>query len=46
MDRALLLNPNVAGAWAYSGWMKVFLGEPDLAIEHFSRAVRLNPLDP
>ena len=46
IDRALVLNPNQATAWRFSGYVRVFLGEPDLAIEHLERAVRLSPLDP
>ena len=45
-DRALALNPNLAGAWYASGWVRVWLGEPDLAIDHFAHALRLSPLDP
>jgi Tfp pilus assembly protein PilF len=29
-----------------SGWVRIYLGEPDLAVEHMARAMRLNPLDP
>ncbi len=46
IDRALLLNPNLAAAWIASGWVRNWLGEPDLAIEHLARATRLSPLDP
>ena len=46
VDRALVLNPNLAVAWYASGWLRVFLGEPDVAIQHFSHAIRLSPLDP
>jgi len=46
IDRALELNPNLAMAWFASGWRGVWLGQTDLAIEHFARAVRLTPLDP
>ena len=46
IDRALTLNPNLAGAWHYSGWTKIWLGEPDIAIEHLAIAMRLSPLDP
>jgi TolB-like protein len=46
IDRALRLNPNLADAWHFSGWVRVYLGEPELAIEHFAHAMRLNPLDP
>jgi TolB-like protein/class 3 adenylate cyclase/tetratricopeptide (TPR) repeat protein len=45
-DRALALNSNLAEAWFCSGWIKLWLGEPELAIECFARATRLNPLDP
>jgi TolB-like protein len=46
VDQALALNPNVVSAWANSGWMRVWLGEPRVAIEHFQRAIRLSPVDP
>lgn len=46
IDRALLLNPNLAAAWIASGWVRNWLGKPDLAIEHLARAARLSPLDP
>jgi TolB-like protein/Flp pilus assembly protein TadD len=46
VDRALALNPNLAGAWWASGWARVYRGEPETAIEHFARAMRLSPLDP
>jgi tetratricopeptide (TPR) repeat protein len=46
IDRALVLNPNLAVAWNYSGWMKVFLGEPEVALERVARAMRLSPHDP
>jgi TolB-like protein/class 3 adenylate cyclase/Tfp pilus assembly protein PilF len=45
-DRALALNPNLAWAWLFSGWVRVWLGEPDVAIERVSRALRLSPTDP
>jgi adenylate cyclase len=44
VDRALMLNSNLAEAWRCSGWMKNWLGDPKLAIEHFARAMRLSPL--
>jgi TolB-like protein/Tfp pilus assembly protein PilF len=46
IERALALNPNLAGAWLNSGWVRVWLGEPEVAIEHLARAIRLSPLDP
>lgn len=45
VDQALALNPNVALAWAISGWIHLWQGEPSLAFEHFHRAMRLSPLD-
>ncbi len=44
VDRALMLNSNFAEAWRCSGWMKNWLGDPKLAIEHFARGMRLSPL--
>src|SRR5437660_1498502 len=46
IDRAVALNPNLAWAWLYSGWARIWLGQPDAAIEHLAHAVRLSPLDP
>jgi adenylate cyclase len=46
LDQALLINPNVALAWSSGGWVKVWLGEPDRAVERFAQAMRLNPIDP
>jgi tetratricopeptide (TPR) repeat protein len=46
IDRALVLNSNLAEAWFYGGWVKNWLGEPEAAIERFARAMRLSPLDP
>jgi len=46
IDRALVLNPNLALAWIYSGWSRVWLGKTDIAIEHFVHAMRLSPVDP
>jgi TolB-like protein len=46
IDRALVLNSNLAEAWHYGGWVKTYLGEPEAALERFARAMRLSPLDP
>jgi adenylate cyclase len=46
IDRALLLNPNLAAAWTYGGWVWIWRGEPKVALNHFARAMRLSPLDP
>src|SRR5262249_20642719 len=36
VDRALQLNPNLAMAWYFSGWLRNWLGKPSAAIEHFA----------
>jgi TolB-like protein len=46
IDQALVLNPNLALAWLYSGYLKVWLGEPEAGIESITRAMRLSPRDP
>jgi TolB-like protein len=46
IDRALALNPNLATAWLYGGYIKVWDGDPAAGIEHLMRAMRLSPLDP
>lgn len=46
LDRSLLLNPNLAVSWVRSAWVRIVLGQFDLAIEHARRAIRLSPLDP
>ena len=45
-DRAVLLNPNLAAAWFLGGFLRIWHGESDAAVEHFARAMRLSPLDP
>ena len=46
MDRGLTVNPNFATAWMLSAWLRVWRGEPELALEHVEHAMRLSPLDP
>jgi TolB-like protein len=46
VDRALLLNANLAMAWHRSGWLRIYAGECELAIVHLERSMRLSPLDP
>jgi TolB-like protein/class 3 adenylate cyclase/Flp pilus assembly protein TadD len=43
VDRALALNPNFARAWRISGTLRVWVGQPDAAIEHLEISRRLNP---
>jgi adenylate cyclase len=46
LDRALALNVNSARALRLSGWVRLSFGDPRTATEHFTRAIRLSPLDP
>nr|WP_284312103.1 winged helix-turn-helix domain-containing tetratricopeptide repeat protein [Labrys miyagiensis] len=46
IDRALVLNPNLAWAWVFGSWVKIWLGQPDAATERGARAMRLSPNDP
>jgi TolB-like protein len=46
IDRALALNPNLAPAWFASGWLRVWMGEPETAIKHTARLMRMSPVDP
>jgi tetratricopeptide (TPR) repeat protein len=46
IDRALALDPNLAAAWFLGGFLRIWRGEPDDAIERLARAMRLSPLDP
>jgi adenylate cyclase len=43
VDRALMLNPSFARGWYVSGMLRVFSGQPDLAIEHVETSLRLSP---
>src|SRR5262249_9257841 len=46
LDRAVLLNPNLASAWFLGGFLRVLHGETEAALQHLAHAVRLSPLDP
>jgi len=46
LERARTLNPNLSAVWHASGWLKVWMGEPETAIEYLERFVRISPLDP
>ena len=46
IDQALALNSNLAWAWYFSGWAKVYLGEAGMALERTTHALRLSPQDP
>jgi hypothetical protein len=43
VDRALTFNPSYARGWHSSGFLRLWAGQTDLAIEHAYRALRLSP---
>ena len=44
LERALVLDSNLAAGWYLSGFLRVWRGEPDAAIEAISHGLRLSPL--
>jgi TolB-like protein len=44
--RSLELNPNLASAWLFSGWVNAWSGNAKTSLDHLARAMRLNPRDP
>ncbi len=46
LERALALDPNSAWAWNRSGWLHNYQDDPEVAIQHFERSLRLSPYDP
>ena len=43
IDRSVALSPSRAHSWLVSGWIRIWAGEPEIAIEHFNTSLRLNP---
>ena len=43
VDRALALNPSFARGWHLSGVLRLWAGQPDIAIDHLRTALRLSP---
>jgi adenylate cyclase len=43
LDRALSLNPSFARGWHFSGVLRIWAGQYDLAIEHVETGLRLSP---
>jgi pentatricopeptide repeat protein len=43
IDRCLTLNPSSARGWFWSALLRVFAGQPEIAIEHFQNFSRLSP---
>jgi tetratricopeptide (TPR) repeat protein len=46
IERCLALNPNMAWAWLFGGWVKAWSGDPEEAIARVNRAIALSPNDP
>jgi adenylate cyclase len=46
VDRAFALNPSFARGWYISGVIKLWAGQPDVAIEHVEASMRLSPRAP
>jgi adenylate cyclase len=46
LERAVALDPNLAWAWSRLGWLENYSDQPERAVGHFERALRLSPLDP
>jgi adenylate cyclase len=45
IDRCLSLNPSFAHGWYFSGLLRVYAGQPGLALKHFDSFLRLSPRD-
>ena len=46
LARAISLDPNLAAARIWSGWVQVYLGDGEAAIKQFQAGLRMSPLDP
>jgi TolB-like protein len=45
IERAIRLNPHLTAAWYVSGWIMLWLGKPEAAIQHLRHAIDLSPYD-
>jgi adenylate cyclase len=45
IDRSLMLRPSFARGWYISGILRLFVGQPDVALEHIEAFLRLSPRD-
>jgi hypothetical protein len=45
LDRAIVVNPNLASAWFLGAFLRIWRGAPEEAIKRFEHAMRLSPLD-
>jgi TolB-like protein len=46
LARAVSLDPNLAVARIWNGWVQIYLGDGDSAMEQFQIGLRMSPLDP
>ena len=46
ISRGLSMNANLAIGWHFSGWVHMYLGKHQIALQHQQQAVRLSPRDP
>jgi TolB-like protein len=46
IDRALAMDPNLAWAWVFGSWVKIWLGDAEAAMTRAARAETLSPDDP
>ncbi len=46
LARAISLDPNLAVARIWNGWVQIYLGDGDSAIKQFQIGLRMSPLDP
>ena len=46
LARAISLDPNLASARFWNGYVQLYLGDTDAAIEQFQIGLRMSPLDP
>lgn len=46
VEKSLAMNPNFAAGWYLYGWLRVYQGDHEGALEPFRRALKLSPLDP
>jgi len=45
LDESLVLNPNASAMLVQSGFVRAWMGEPELAIQQVQRAMRNSPVD-
>jgi adenylate cyclase len=43
IDHSVELNPSFAVGWSNSGWLRLWAGQTDLALDHFATSLRLSP---